>query len=93
MSEEITSSALLLSLRQALASVQTCSQSSAYLVAFSPSELQAKRPNINPAPAASHPDPFNRKSVRKPQKGLRKNSKDPPGVGLNRMLKSNLLVH
>ena len=27
------------------------------------------------------------------RKGLRKNSKDPPGFGLNRMLKSNLLVH
>lgn len=72
MSGEITSSALLLSLRQALASVQTCPRSRAYLVAFSPSELQAKRPNINPAPAASHPDPFNRKSVRKPQKGTQK---------------------
>lgn len=34
--------------------------------------VEAKRPNINPAPAASHPDPFNRKSVRKPQKGTQK---------------------
>ncbi|KAL9954198.1 hypothetical protein ACROYT_G041701 [Oculina patagonica] len=30
--------------------------------------VEAKRPGINPAPATSHPDPFNRKSVRKPQK-------------------------
>ena len=34
--------------------------------------LQAKRPGINPAPATSHPDPFNRKSVRKPQKAQQK---------------------
>ena len=49
-------------------SVQTCSHSNAYLVAFSSFVLQAKRPSINPAPATGHPDPFNRKSVRKPQK-------------------------
>ena len=63
---------LLLSLQQALASVQTYSQSNAYFFAFSPSAMQAKRPNINPAPAAGHPDPFNRKSVRKPQKAAQK---------------------
>ena len=34
--------------------------------------LQPKRPGINPAPATSHPDPFNRKSVRKPQKPQQK---------------------
>ena len=68
----ITSSVLLLSLRQALASVQTYSQSNAYFVAFCPSVLQAKRPGINPAPATSHPDPFNRKSVRKPPKAGQK---------------------
>ncbi|KAJ7351739.1 Serine/threonine-protein phosphatase 2A 56 kDa regulatory subunit beta isoform [Desmophyllum pertusum] len=32
----------------------------------------AKRPGINPAPATSNPDPFNRKSVRKPQKSSSK---------------------
>ncbi|XP_022789470.1 serine/threonine-protein phosphatase 2A 56 kDa regulatory subunit alpha isoform-like [Stylophora pistillata] len=34
--------------------------------------VEAKRPGINPAPATSHPDPFNRKSVRKPQKAQQK---------------------
>ncbi|KAK2568985.1 Serine/threonine-protein phosphatase 2A 56 kDa regulatory subunit alpha isoform [Acropora cervicornis] len=34
--------------------------------------VEPKRPGINPAPATSHPDPFNRKSVRKPQKPQQK---------------------
>ena len=52
--------------------MQTYSHCKTHFVAFFPLVLKAKRPGINPAPATAHPDPFNRKSVRKPQKAAQK---------------------